>query len=288
MRSTNDNDPFFGQRQPIYPEVTQILRVASGPDQNNVYPAFIQQQQSPTVPSLRDRESACLWEPNGLRLNVGDFYKARLIGPCNLGSSGSSGVSLSSGPQKPLFAVGTLCCQGQQGSFASSAVSAASARSASQVSQQSFQEALGCCFCPAIPIQWAMTVSGITTNPSANCPCGTCANYNGTFILTLQLPVPGSQACFWLSSTTTICDATASPPTDAIWQLSCQTAPIGSRFDLNAIQRKGALGIGVNYRASPINCLGPNVFNFNSDGSIPICFNNICSGWPATITLTPV
>lgn len=90
MKSTNDQPPFFGPRQPVYPQISQIVRVSGVAFEDNVYSCFITQVQSDL--SLRDREEAYVTEPNGISLDTG-YYDARLVGS-HLG--------------KPLFE--TWCC----------------------------------------------------------------------------------------------------------------------------------------------------------------------------------
>lgn len=76
MPSTNDRAPFLGQGQPTYPPLAHVVRVTGASIGNNVYPAYIQQQNAPAL-SLRDREQVYVWEPNGVNLPPG-YYRARL------------------------------------------------------------------------------------------------------------------------------------------------------------------------------------------------------------------
>lgn len=93
MDSTNLQPPDFSPRQPDYPQVLQIIRLAIPSPlegSQNVYPSFVQQMGSPLA--LRDREPCCLMEVNGGTLQP-LYYQARLVG---------SYLGL------PLFA--TACC----------------------------------------------------------------------------------------------------------------------------------------------------------------------------------
>ena len=95
MFNLPNQTPFHGPRLPIYPQTRQLLRASSaaGP----VTLGYVQQWDG--VSNFRDREQCYLWEPNGLGVNVGGFYRGGLIG----NYSGISGAL-------PLFAVGLMCC----------------------------------------------------------------------------------------------------------------------------------------------------------------------------------
>src|ERR1700683_954481 len=93
MGSTNLQPPDFSYRQPDYPQVLQIIRLALPTPlegSQNVYASFVQQMGSPL--NLRDREPCYLLEMNGSTLQP-LYYQARLVG---------SYLGL------PLFA--TACC----------------------------------------------------------------------------------------------------------------------------------------------------------------------------------
>jgi len=85
---------------PNYPEVSQLVRVASGIS-GGVYPGFVQQYAGSL--SFRDREACYVLEPNGITLNPGR-YDCRLVGSL-------SGL--------PLFAA--TCCVTGASSFTSTA-----------------------------------------------------------------------------------------------------------------------------------------------------------------------
>lgn len=76
-QSTDLQPPWLGPGLPVYPQVSQLLRVFSPSIGSNVYSCFVQQEASSLV--LRDREAAYLWEPNGIALGSG-YYDGRLIG----------------------------------------------------------------------------------------------------------------------------------------------------------------------------------------------------------------
>lgn len=93
--STNVRSPFLGPKKPIYPQLRQVLQALApaGP----VWSAQVQQGDG--SPNYRGREQAYLWEPNGVPLATGGFYRSRLVGSYD----GALGPL-------PLYAVGLLCC----------------------------------------------------------------------------------------------------------------------------------------------------------------------------------
>jgi hypothetical protein len=92
--STNTQAPDLGPGAPVYPPLAQLVRVtgpALGGTSPRVYPCAVSQFVPPL--SLRDREPAYVFEPNGQALFPGGYYDCRLVGAYNA---------------LPLYA--TVCC----------------------------------------------------------------------------------------------------------------------------------------------------------------------------------
>lgn len=135
-----------------------------------------------------------------------------------------------------------------------------------------------CTSCPGgSPYIWEMTAAGIADNT-----CTLCNNWNGTFeLFNDPLNDPFERGCFWRSNYFSAQYSLIGPCntyTTAHWQLNHSDTGwiLRARLDL----------AGTNVRqtytmSGTFDCQGPNTF------TSPGIADADCTGWPASITLTP-
>lgn len=115
LGSTNDDPPFFGQAEPVYPPIEGLLLVTDTAlaGEDNIYPALLCQYATDVIsgkPKPRGRIAVYLTEPNGAALFPGRFYDGTLF-------TAFQGL--------PLYA--TTCCPA--GGAASSSAQSSSSKS---------------------------------------------------------------------------------------------------------------------------------------------------------------
>jgi hypothetical protein len=138
--------------------------------------------------------------------------------------------------------------------------SSSSSSVSSGFSSSSFSSVGGCnCQPSGMAATWRFSLSGIT-----NGTCADCANLNTTFTLSY------TGGCLWQSNSITLCNTLFT-----LWGMSC----VGNTWQLS-IPGNGAVAHYGLPNAS-FNPFGPNTFTLVTTGAN-------CTGWPATITITPV
>lgn len=123
-----------------------------------------------------------------------------------------------------------------------------------------------CCECEVSPYQWSLPVSGVTTPTEVQCPC-----FNGNWTLTLNTFTGGE--CGW-DSESFLSPCSSGP--SAMWHLQCLNASRVYRLST----QNGFAAATYELGFDDWNCLGPNTLNRT--------FAVGCTGFPSTLTVTPV
>lgn len=137
-----------------------------------------------------------------------------------------------------------------------------------------------CCDCSSVPRQYTISVAGVVNNVN----CDRCSIYNGDFTLTFRTS-GGELGCVWTDGdgypgSNDVCCGSLGDDAEQIWLLECDELISGSWILLPSMTCFANGAYYTKLRAD-WSCLGVNTLTLVTAG-------DVCTGWPASITLTPV